>query len=95
MKAHDVQLLCRCPVCVKLGHERAMVKVGPMKTPAHDRCAFEQIGDGIELPGAPSETAEPWAWVSICLIESVVLYSAADWCSPPNVAVILAMPSSS
>ena len=24
-----------------------MVKVGPMKTPAHDRCAFEQPGDGI------------------------------------------------
>ena len=93
MKAHDVQLLCCFPVCVKLGHERAMVKVGPMKTPAHDRCAFEQIDDGID--GAPSETAEPWAWVSICLIESAVPYSAADRCSPPNVAVILAMPSSS
>jgi hypothetical protein len=24
-----------------------MVKVGPMKTPAHDRCMFEQLGDGI------------------------------------------------
>ena len=24
-----------------------MVKVGPMKTPAHDRCAFEQLGVGV------------------------------------------------
>ena len=24
-----------------------MVKVGPMKYLAHDRCAFEQLGDGI------------------------------------------------
>jgi hypothetical protein len=24
-----------------------MVKVGPMKTLAHDRCVFEQLGDGI------------------------------------------------
>ncbi len=24
-----------------------MVKVRPMKTPAHDRCAFEQLGVGI------------------------------------------------
>ena len=31
----------------------------------------------------------------ICLIESAVPYSAADRCSSPNVAVILAMPSSS
>ena len=47
MKADDLRLLCRCPVCGRLGDERAMVKVGPMKTPAHDRCAFEQLGDGI------------------------------------------------
>jgi hypothetical protein len=47
MKAHEVRLLCRCPVCGKLGDEQAMVKVGPMKTPAHDRCAFEQIGLGV------------------------------------------------
>jgi hypothetical protein len=26
---------------------KAMVKVGPMKTPAHDRCAFEQLGLGV------------------------------------------------
>jgi hypothetical protein len=44
---HKVRLLCRCPVCGKLGDEQAMVKVGPMKTPAHDRCAFEQLGEGI------------------------------------------------
>jgi hypothetical protein len=31
----------------QLGDEQAMVKVGPMKTPAHDRCAFEQLGLGI------------------------------------------------
>ncbi len=30
-----------------LGDEKAMVKVGPMKTPAHDRCAFEQLGVGV------------------------------------------------
>jgi hypothetical protein len=47
MKAHDVRLLSCCPVCGKLGDEQAMVKVGPMKTPAHERCAFEQLGDGI------------------------------------------------
>jgi hypothetical protein len=47
MKAHEVRLLCRCPVCGKLGNEQAMVKVCPMKTPAHDRCAFEQVGDRI------------------------------------------------
>ena len=47
MTARNVRLLCRCPVCGKLGDEQSMVKVGPMKTPAHDRCAFEQLGDGI------------------------------------------------
>ena len=47
MKADDLRLLCRCPVCGRLGDERAMVKVGPMETPAHDGCAFEQLGDGI------------------------------------------------
>jgi hypothetical protein len=48
MKAHTIRLLCRCPVCGKLGDEQSMVKVGPMKTPAHDRCCtFEQLGDGI------------------------------------------------
>jgi len=47
MKAHTIRLLCRCPVCGKLGDEQLMVKVGPMKTPAHDRCTFEQLGDGI------------------------------------------------
>jgi hypothetical protein len=47
MKAHEVRLLCRCPVCGKLGDEQAMIKVGPMKTPAHDRCAFEQLGLGV------------------------------------------------
>ena len=47
MKAHEVRLLRRCPVCGKLGDEQAMIKVGPMKTLAHDRCALEQLGDGI------------------------------------------------
>ncbi len=27
MKAQEVRLLCRCPVCGKLGDEQAMVKV--------------------------------------------------------------------
>jgi hypothetical protein len=35
------------PVCGKLGDAQAMVKVGHMKTPAHDRCAFEQLGIGV------------------------------------------------
>jgi len=47
MKAHEVRLLRPCPVCGKLCDEQAMIKVGPMKTPAHDRCAFEQLRDGI------------------------------------------------
>jgi hypothetical protein len=47
MKGHNIRLLCRCPVCGKLGDEQSMVKVGPMKTAAHDRCAFEQLGEGI------------------------------------------------
>ena len=42
MKADDVRHLCLCPVCDKLGDERAMVRVGPMECLAHDRCAFEQ-----------------------------------------------------
>jgi hypothetical protein len=47
MKAGGVRLLCLCPVCGKLGDDRAMVKVGPMKSLAHDRCVFEQLGEGI------------------------------------------------
>ena len=47
MKAHDVRHLSRCPVCGKLGDDRVMVKVGPMSSLAHDRCAFEQLGEGI------------------------------------------------
>jgi hypothetical protein len=46
MKA-DVRLLCRCPVCGKLGVEQAMVRVGPIGSFAHDRCVFAQLGDGI------------------------------------------------
>ena len=47
MKASDVRLLCLCPVCGKLGDSQTMVKVGPMKSLAHDRCVFEQLGEGI------------------------------------------------
>ena len=36
MKADDVRHLCLCPVCGKLGDERAMVRVGPMECLAHD-----------------------------------------------------------
>jgi hypothetical protein len=42
-----VRPLCLCPVCGKLGNEQKMVKVGPMKSPTHDRCAFAQLGEGI------------------------------------------------
>jgi hypothetical protein len=45
--AGQVSSLCLCPVCGKLGDERTMVKVGPMRSPAHDRCAFAQLGEGI------------------------------------------------
>jgi hypothetical protein len=42
--AGDVRPLCLRPVCGKLGNEQKMVKVGPMRSPAHDRCAFAQLG---------------------------------------------------
>jgi hypothetical protein len=47
MEASDVRPLNLCPVCGKLGDEQAMVKVGPMRSPTHDRCAFAQLGEGI------------------------------------------------
>ena len=47
MKADHVRRLCLCPVCGKLGNERAMIKAGPMGCLAHDRCVFEQLGEGI------------------------------------------------
>jgi hypothetical protein len=47
MKTDDLHLLCLCPVCGRLGDDRTMVKVGPMKSLAHDRCVFEQLGEGI------------------------------------------------
>ena len=47
MKADDVCRLCLCPVCGKLGDERAMIKAGPMACLAHDRCVFEQLGDTL------------------------------------------------
>jgi hypothetical protein len=47
MNASGMRLLCLCPVCGKLGDEQTMVKVGPMKSQAHDRCVFAQLGDGI------------------------------------------------
>lgn len=47
MKADDVRYLCLCPVCGKLGDERRMVRAGPVECLAHDRCVFEQLGDGI------------------------------------------------
>jgi hypothetical protein len=46
--AGDVRPLCLCPVCGKLGDDRTMV--GPMRSPAHDRCAFAQLGEGILNP---------------------------------------------
>jgi hypothetical protein len=46
MNASDVRL-CLCPVCGKLGDEQTMVRVGPMKSLAHERCVFAQLGEGI------------------------------------------------
>lgn len=47
MKADEVRHLCLCPVCGKLGDEWLMIRAGPMKCFAHDRCVFEQLGEGI------------------------------------------------
>jgi hypothetical protein len=47
MNADDVRHLCLCPVCGKLGDQRGMIKAGPMEWLAHDRCVFEQLGEGI------------------------------------------------
>jgi hypothetical protein len=47
MIADGVRHLCLCPVCGKLGDERRMVRAGPMGCVAHDRCVFEQLGEGI------------------------------------------------
>jgi hypothetical protein len=47
MKADHVRHLSICPVCGKLGDERRMIKAGPMEWLAHDRCVFEQLGEGI------------------------------------------------
>jgi hypothetical protein len=44
MKADHVRRLCLCPVCGKLGDEQ---EIGPMGCLAHDRCVFEQLGEGI------------------------------------------------
>ena len=47
MKADEVRRLCSCPVCGKLGDERLMVRAGPMQCLAHDRCVYDQLGEGI------------------------------------------------
>jgi hypothetical protein len=47
MMTADVQHLCLCAVCGKLGNDREMVKAGPMEWLAHAHCVFEQLGDGI------------------------------------------------
>ena len=47
MKADEVRHLCLCPVCGKVGDVRLMVRAGPMQCLAHDRCVFEQLGEGI------------------------------------------------
>jgi hypothetical protein len=60
---HDVRLLCRRPVCGRLIDERAMVRVGPMKALAHDRCVFKQLGeDMMNLP------KEEWAKFSASVV---------------------------
>ena len=47
MKADEIRRLCSCPVCGKLGDERLMVRAGPMECLAHDRCVYDQLGEGI------------------------------------------------
>ena len=47
MKTDEVRHLCLCPVCGKLGDERLMVRAGPMECLAHDRCVYDQLGEGI------------------------------------------------
>jgi len=60
MKADGVHHLSLCPVCGKLGDERLMVKAGPMEWVAHDRCVFEQLGDGIH--NLPRRSARSSRW---------------------------------
>jgi hypothetical protein len=40
MRAGGVRPLGLCSVCGKLGDEQTRVKVGPMKSPAHDSCVL-------------------------------------------------------
>ena len=47
MKIDEVRHLCLCPVCGKLGDERLKVRAGPMECLAHDRCVYDQLGEGI------------------------------------------------
>ena len=47
MKTDEVRHLCLCPVCGKLGNERLMVRAGPMECLGHDRCVYDQLGEGI------------------------------------------------
>ena len=47
METEGVRHLCLCRVCGKLGDERRTVKTGPIKCLAHDRCVFDQLGEGI------------------------------------------------
>ena len=58
MKADGVRYLCLCPVCGKLGDERRMVRAGLVECLAHDRCVFEQLGEGI-LNLFPGQCVEP------------------------------------
>ena len=63
MKTEDVRHLCLCSVCGKLGDERLMLRVGPMECLAHDRCVFEQLGEGIlNLPQGASEIHFKGSW---------------------------------
>ena len=63
MKADGVHHLSLCPVSGKLGDERLMVKAGPMEWVAHDRCVFEQLGDGIH--NLPKEERAKFALATV------------------------------
>jgi hypothetical protein len=45
------------------GDDQTMVKIGPMQSLAHDRCVFEQLGEGIfNLPKGERTNFTLAAW---------------------------------
>ncbi len=69
MKAQEVRLLCRCPVCGKLGDEHAMIKypillLSPSTKPSEN------------IPKTGSSTAMPHDWGDILLYDAVARFGA-------------------